>query len=179
MRLSEHIREAKPTVVERWYDLLLESYPPETVTLWKSKQDKFTSPVGATFSKALRTLVDEVVAWRDASALTAPLEDIVRIRAVQEMAPGKALAFILGFKKLLRELFAEDITREDLVQELAMYDARIDNLALLAFDVYTKNREKLFEMRVTEFKNAYHMVFRKAGIVCDTPRSALGLEDET
>lgn len=177
MRLSSLIRDNKPAVVERWYDQILSAYPVETVRLWKKGRDQFGNPVGATFTRCLGPLLDALMDWQDPAAIAAPLDEIVKIRAVQDMAPGKALAFIPAFKKILRELFGEAIVAQGLMDELAAYDARIDNLVLMAFDIYTKSREKLYEMRVQEFKNAHHMIFRKAGIMCETSRQALGLED--
>lgn len=179
MRLSQLVLENKQAVVESWYGHVLAAYPPETVKLWKSQKDAFRNPVGSTFLVSLDKLVDAVVAWKDAADMAKPLEDMVKIRAVQDMAPGKALAFVFALKKVLRELFAKNIAEEGLGEEVAMYDARADNLALMAFDVYTKSREAMFEMRVCEFKNAYHMAFRKAGITCESPREALGLEDDS
>ena len=175
MRLAQLIKDSKAAVVERWYELVLSSYPQETVTLWKKQRSEFANPVGATFLGALDELLEAVLAWQDAGAVSAALERIVKIRAVQDMPPSRALSFIPGFKKLLREQFAESIASEGLVQELAMFDARMDNATLIGFDIYTKSREQLFEMRINEFKSAHHMAFRKAGIICESPRQALGL----
>lgn len=173
MQLSKLIQDNRTEVAQRWFDVLLSSFPPETRKIWKANKDRFTNPVCHIFEESLEALIDGLVAWRDADVLAKPLNEIVRVRAVQDVAPSKSLAFIPGLKKLLREMFAGQVEAE----EFGVFDLRLDNLTLMALDVYTKNREQLFVMRIEEFKNAHHMAFRKAGIICESPRQALGLED--
>lgn len=168
MTLAQLIRDEKTAVVDRWYDLVLSTYPGQTAKVWKANTDRFTNPVGQTTLRVLGTLVDQLLRWDDAKAVCAPLEELVKIRAVQDFTPAKALSFVFFFKKVLRELFAETIAREGLGGELAVFDGRVDNLALMAFDIYVKSREELYRMRVDEFKHAHRMLFRKAGLMCDS-----------
>ncbi len=173
MQLSQLIQDNKAAVVEKWLDQLLSSFPPETQKIWKKNKDRFTNPVCCTFQDSMEAMVDGLVTWNDAEALAKALNEVIKIRAVQDVAPGKSLAFIFGLKKVLREMFGGKAD----AGELGVYDTRLDNLALMAFDIYTRNREQVFCMRIDEFKHAHHMAFRKAGIICESPRQALGLED--
>lgn len=173
MQLSQLIKDNKTVVVAKWLDHLLSSFPPETQKIWKSNRDRFTNPVCHVFEASMGALLDGLMAWQDAEALVKPLNEIVKIRAVQDVAPSKSLAFVPGLKKILRGMFGGQAEAGD----FGVFDMRLDNLALMAFDIYTKNREQIFCMRVEEFKNAHHMAFRKAGIICESPRQALGLED--
>ena len=43
-------------------------------------------------------------------------------------------------------------------------ESRIDGLGLLAFDVYSKRREKIYEIRANEMKGRVSLLLRKAGI---------------
>ncbi|MEG6550757.1 RsbRD N-terminal domain-containing protein [Desulfocurvibacter africanus] len=173
MQLSVLIQENKAAVVDKWFDHLLSSFPPETQKIWKKNKDRFTNPVCHIFHASLEGMVDGLVSWQDAEALARPLSDLLKVRAVQDVAPSKSLSFIFGFKKVLREMFGGQAD----AGELGVFDTRVDNLVLMAFDLYTKNREQVFCMRIDEFKHAHHMAFRKAGIICESPRQALGLED--
>ena len=61
---------------------------------------------------------------------------------------------------------AEDL--ETLRKQHRDLEARIDGLALLAFDVYTKRREKLQDIRVDEVKRRISGVMRKSGLSGDS-----------
>lgn len=168
MTLAQLIRDEKKAVVEQWYDMVLATYPAQTAKLWKASSDPFSNPVGQTTMRALSELTDHLLVWNDAAAICASLQPLVKIRAVQDFSPSKALAFVFSFKKVVRGLFAKAVAREKLDAELADLDSRVDNLALLATDIYVRAREDLYRMRLDEFKRTHRMLFRKTGIMCET-----------
>ena len=53
MSLNELLLQRRKIVLQTWLDLLLSTYPPETVRLLKKETDQFANPVGHTFSVAL------------------------------------------------------------------------------------------------------------------------------
>lgn len=171
MTLAQRITSGKESLVDRWYDLVLATYPGETAKLWRKDRGLFTNPVGQTTRRALSDLVEHLLAWSDASAICASLDEVVKIRAVQDFSPAKAMSFIFLLKKALREVFAEDIAKGGFEAELTAFEARVDNMALMGFDVYVREREKIFTMRVDEFKRTHRMLFRKTGIMCETTDS--------
>jgi hypothetical protein len=123
----------------------------------------------------LARLVDELIVWQSPDRICEALSDIIKIRAVQDFTPGKALAFVFSFKKIVRERFEREVHDRRLHDELSLFDSRVDNLSLLAFDIFVKQREQIYAMRVEEFKNRHHMLFRKAGIQCADAGEVLGL----
>lgn len=171
MTLAQRIANGKESLVDRWYDLVLATYPGETAKLWRRNSDPFTNPVGQATHRALAELVDHLLVWSDAQAICTSLDEVVKIRAVQDFTPAKAMAFIFLLKKALREVFAKDLAGGGLDAELAALEARVDNMALMGFDVYVREREKIFRMRVDEFKRTHRMIFRKTGIMCETTDS--------
>ncbi len=59
------------------------------------------------------------------------LDDIVRIRAVQQFSASDALGFIFLLKKSLRESIPEKMMKDQhLVGELLKLESRVDSLAL-------------------------------------------------
>ena len=96
---------------------------------------------------SLEELFDGLLAGRPAADLTGALDGIVRIRAVQELSPSRALEFIFLLKRAVREALGDD-TRADLTD----LDAAIDRLALAAFDLYTQCKEKVHELRRNEIR---------------------------
>ena len=53
-------------------------------------------------------------------------------------------------------------TIEGRLAELLAFETRIDNMALLAFDVYFESRRQVYEMRVKEVKRAHANIVRLA-----------------
>jgi hypothetical protein len=48
-------------------------------------------------------------------------------------------------------------------------ETRIDTMGLIALDLYTQAREKIFQMRVNEVKRAQHNLLRRARMIVDSP----------
>jgi hypothetical protein len=156
--------EKKAAIVGGWLDLLLEDYPPETVRFLKGQTDPFANPVGGIFREAIAQLYEELIGETDPGRSAALLDRIVRIRAVQDLPPSRALAFVPGLKKVVRSVLVNGSVRPEEWREL---DDRIDRLALLAFDVYLACREKIHEIRFTELRNRTQLLLQRAGLVVD------------
>jgi hypothetical protein len=129
----------KQALLEKWLERTLATYPRQTLQFLHDEKDRFRNPVGHTLREGLATLLDEVAGEMDAARIRPALESIVRLRAVQDFTPSQAV----GFVYLLREIFAEE---GEGAGSPAM-QKRIDELALLAFDLYMKCREEIFEIK--------------------------------
>jgi len=150
MTLQELLAKNKSRILDRCLNLLLDTYPHDSVTLLKNQQDPFANPVGSTFRRELEIVLNGLSEWVDPGNLTPSLDAIVRIRAVQEFRPSDALAFMVHLKKAIREELQEVRMSPELVNDLARLDFRIDELTLAAFDLYVACREKIAEIRVGE-----------------------------
>jgi hypothetical protein len=92
------------------------------------------------------------------------LSRTLKIRAVQEMRPAEALKFIFQLKQVLREgLLKEERQRTAIDASLADFEPNIDAMALFAFEIYAKHREKVFEVRISDVKRQVsHLLKRSA-----------------
>ena len=169
MKLTNLLTQKKSQILDRWLKLLYDSYPPETSIFLKKEKDKFDNPVGYGLSRGLHGLYEALVQEGEAEQVLAALDEIIRIRALQDCAPSKALAFIFLLKNIVREELAEDLEEENLARELADLDSRIDGLSLLGFDVYTRRREKICEIKINEVKKRVSGLMRKSGLSMDDP----------
>ena len=79
---------------------------------------------------------------------------MVRVRAVQEFTPSEALAFLFELKSVIRGVVGEADGVALGQEELGEIDGRVDQLALLAMDIYIECRERIFEIRVNEIRNS-------------------------
>ncbi len=138
--------------MERWFQLILETYPADTSGFLKQEKDRFINPIGYTISQEIEVLYDELLQEMNPDKLAACLDNIIRIRAVQDFSPSQTVAFIFLLKKAIREELASKIAENRVLEELLKFESKIDKLVLLAFDIYMKCREKVFEIRVSEVK---------------------------
>lgn len=155
MRLIDLLREKRAIILQRWFDLICESYPPETSNLLKNEKNRFTNPVGYAISDGIEGLLRGLLDEMDSKAddIRAPfLDNIIRIRAVQDFTPSQAISFIFLLKNVIREELKTKIHENGIAKELFTLESRIDGLALLSFDIYMKCREKIYELRVNELK---------------------------
>ena len=171
MRLNNLLAERKTAIVKKWFSLAIETYPPETAKFLKSQKDLIANPVGRTFYQGLEELFDELLKGLDHETATDSLDPIIRIRAVQHYSPSQATGFIFFLKKVIRENFRKEIFEEALLEELLAFESKIDELGLIAFNIYVKCREKIYELKANEMKNSTFKAFERAGLVKEMPES--------
>jgi hypothetical protein len=137
----------KPDIAAAWLARTLLTYPEQTVGFLCRERDPFRNPVGHALAASLPLLVDELLGEMDPARLTTALEPIVKIRAVQDFTPRQAVGFVF----LLRPIIREGCGKADAGAPAdPRIEARIDEMALLAFDLYMACRERLHEVRAGE-----------------------------
>lgn len=162
MKLVELLTERQGAVSERWLDAVLAEYGPVTAARWRREKDPFANPVGHSLATGLPALVAAVA--RDGEltdeASTA-LEEIVRVRSVQDMAPSRAVAFVWLLRDAIRAELADALAGGAHASELVGVDCRIEQLALTAFDTYVELREQVFRLRQEELKRSVASILRR------------------
>jgi hypothetical protein len=158
---KEHI------ILERWFDLIVETYPAESRQFLENKKDRFDNPVAYEFRQGIEGIVEALVDGMEHDILIEHLDRIISIRAIQDLSPSKAVAFIFLLKTVIRRELKEELTKKGLSEELVEIESRIDGLALLCFDIYMKRREKLYEIRTNEAKTRVSGLLRMAGLLSD------------
>ncbi len=139
-------REDQERITKQWLQRTLLAYPPQSLAFFLHEKDKFRNPVGHAFAEQLPAIVEELMGGMDRARLSNAIETIVRIRAIQDFAPGRAIAFLFELKSVLREGF---MGREE---DRIVVEERIDEAVLLAFDLYMACREKIYEVKAEEAK---------------------------
>ncbi|MHB8204113.1 MAG: RsbRD N-terminal domain-containing protein [Desulfomonilaceae bacterium] len=163
--LVDLLLENKKAIIKHWTDLTIDTYPPEAGSFIRNQKNQFANPVGAAIINGAEALFDWVMSGsKDYSPdVVRRLDDIVRIRAVQQFSASDALGFIFLLKKSLRESIPEKMMKDQhLVGELLRLESRVDSLVLTSFDIYMKCREKLFEMRAMEIRNRTSRILERA-----------------
>jgi len=162
--LEKFLAANKATILKRWFELILDTYPPDSRKFFGTQKNRFSNPVGANLSEGLEGLLDGLVHGVDSEseAFSDFLDKIVRIRAVQEFSPANAVGFIFLLKTAVRENLAKEIHDQRMLEELLEFESRIDGLALVAFNIYMQCRETIFEMRATEIRSRVSRILERA-----------------
>ena len=168
MQLATLLSQKKAAILGRWLAMIFESYPPETAIFLRKEKNRFDNPAGYRISEGLEGLYGALLQEMERDQVLTCLDEIIRIRALQNFTPSQALAFIFLLKIVIREELAEEIQKENLAAELLDLESRIDGLALLGFDVYTKRREKIYEIKADEAKRRVSGLMRKTGLTVKT-----------
>ena len=143
----------------------MESYPFDATGFLKQQKKQFANPVGYTTSKGLEGIFEGLLNNKAFDEITPFIDDIVRIRAIQDLTPSQALVFLFHLKSLIREqLGAEGQTY---LEELRELDSRIDALTLISFDTYVKCKEKIYELKANEVKRNTYRLLQMANLVCE------------
>jgi hypothetical protein len=163
MSLRELLNERRPALCARWLDAVLGEYGEVTASRWRKERDRFANPIGHALSDGLPLLLDAVVGGRGAGerAMTA-LEDIVRIRSVQDLAPSRAVGFVYLLRAAVRQELGDALAGAH-AGELAELDARVEQLALVAFDTYVGLREHAYQLRQEELRRSVASILRRWG----------------
>jgi hypothetical protein len=150
MTVAELLAPRKNAVVERCLRLTIETYPHEATTFLQEEKDPFVNPIGSSLRRGLKVILDGITTASELEELAPSLDAIIRIRAVQDLRPSEALVFAVHLKKAIREELQREQMTPELMNDMARLDLRIDKMALLAFDLYTKCREKISEIQLSE-----------------------------
>ena len=162
MRLAELLVRRRDLLFPRFVELTWAT-DPGGAAFAKREADPFQNPVGATVTGALREIYDGLAAGLGAADVAAAVERMVRLRAVQGLAPSEAVRFTLLLRQAVLESLAASEAREDkegkegregregregeaaALSELEVVERE---LLLLAVDRYVACREKLFDGRL-------------------------------
>lgn len=151
--LWELIGQRRVAVADRWRERILASYPDQTGRFLEREPDRFANPVGHALREATLTTVSAMAERRAPEELGAVLDELVHIRAVQELCPSRALGFVLELKPAVREVLSDSLGPAGPRAELEAVEAWVDRLLLVAFDLHAACREQLFSIRVDEIRN--------------------------
>jgi len=161
--LEDLLKKERTRVVKRWFADILETYPEETARFLKGEKDPFANPVGAAIREGIEGLFEELLLETASENLSSFLDKVIRIRAVQDFTPSATVSFLFSFKESVREVLKREIVKHDLHEELVSFDSRIDCFALLAFDIYMKCREEIYELRAQEMRRSRDSAVRMMG----------------
>ena len=164
MNSENLLSEKKSKIIKKWRNAVIKSYPEDGQGFLKREKSQFANPVGLTISTEIETLYDEIISGDNMEKISSCLDSIIRIRAVQDFKPSQAVAFVLQLKQIIKEELGNDHS-----DEMRILDNRIDEVTLLAFDIYSACRQKISEIRVNEVKSQVGKLLERANLISKIP----------
>ena len=151
MELIEALSNKKKEILSLWIKRTLDSYT--APGFFKSSKDPFANPVGVNIANGLASLLDLLMSKEELQAYHKPLDQVVRIRAVQDFTPSQAMAPFLELKWVVKQVLSGDKETQPLLGMLDTLDCEIDRMALATFDIFSECREQLYRNRIRELKS--------------------------
>lgn len=173
MSLTHLLSDKRSTIVKKWRDAIIASYPKDSRGFLKREKSQFANPVGNIIGQEIEALYDEVLKGDNADKISSCLETIIRIRAVQDFAPSQAVAFVLQLKQIIREEIETGHS-----PEMDVLEGKVDDALLLAFDVYSKCRRQIYDIRVREVKNQVGKLLERANLIVEVPEESSGAQED-
>lgn len=160
MQLSHTLTEEKGEILDHWIDAVLSSYPADASGIFKREKDRFANPIGYNTKQALTSLYDALFAGAepDFDKVLPALDEFVKIRAVQTFAPSEAVAFVFQLKETVGAECRKKGAPEISLSEWHAFEALLDRVAAMVFDLYMACRERLYQTRIQEIKSKNHML---------------------
>lgn len=157
MEFNAFLQENNVAILDRWIDRVLATYAPESKRIFKRFEDQFANPVGYNVAQRLKEFYRAFCEEEDPAASAAALEQLIRIRAVQDFTPAEAVSFIFELKRIVAEEYRK--SGGGFEPEIWLgFAERVDTVALMVFDIYLANRERLYQVRIAELKSGRHIL---------------------
>ncbi len=160
MNLYKLLLKKKSVILKKWLDEIFDTYPADTSKFLKGEKDMFANPVGHTIAANAEYILEGLIKGEDVAALSAYMEWIIRIRAVQDFTPSQTVSFMNSLKMVIISQLKTELSKHNVCDEWEELEVRIDSLTLLAFEIYTKMKDKMHEIRMKELEKSERFLIR-------------------
>lgn len=146
----------RDAAVGEWLAQTFRTYPAQTARLLEARKDRFQNPVGYALRVSLPALLDELTGGFDRARVRAALDEVVRIRAVQDFDAEEAIGFVFLLKPILREQLDPPGGLGEALER------RVEELAALAAELYDDCRKRMIEIQRREAERRVYVARRIA-----------------
>ena len=161
MAFKETLERKKEKIVRRWLDGALSLYVRDASAAFARQKDQFANPVGHSLREGTLAIFEALIEGQGAEKIRQHLVEIIKIRAVQQFSASEALGFIHRLKEIVWEETNADQGETEISAEFLMFEKGVDEVMLVAFDIYVECREQVFEIRSKELKRRVSWIVDK------------------
>ncbi len=159
--IYDKCKQEQDTILTKWLADFFKHHSLDAVGVSRTVDDKFLNPVGHTVKTALKYLYPAILGDDvEQEEIKKQVQELMRIQAVQQLSPAQAIVPLQALKEHLYTLLKKEIEKN--FKEYKEICDRIDTLMLIAFDIYTQDKETLYRIRVNELKSAQSQILRFA-----------------
>ena len=152
--IYEVLQRNEQHILAEWRSKVFSQVPHVSLSGSTSKS-QFTDPISYNIEKDTAVIFKWLIKNADDKDLAEALEEICRLRAVQNSKPSEALGFIWALKQVIHQLLANQKIISSNADGLIDVDERIDEIARQSFDFYCACRAQIYELTVNEIKWLY------------------------
>ncbi|NLZ18114.1 MAG: hypothetical protein GX087_10340 [Desulfobulbaceae bacterium] len=149
--LAEILAAKQKQILDIWTERTLGTY--SAPGFFKKSLDPFANPVGVQIRSGLAALFELLRDQAEPAAFVGPLDQVIRIRAVQDFTASQAVVPFLELKWVVKEVLAQELQRRLLADQLNEFECAVERMALVGFDLYCQCREQLYRNRIQELKS--------------------------
>jgi hypothetical protein len=160
-QFRDYLLQRKDRIVKNWLDAAIATYPQDTAQFLKQQKDQFANPVGATLSRELNNIFGELLSESSSEQLPQSVDAVVRVRAVQDFSPSQALQVFTILKDVLRRQLDDPVRQNGWQAEHRELEDKVDQLNMLAFDIYVKCKEQVWELKARQAQDRVSYLLRK------------------
>lgn len=147
-------------IVKKWVDFALSTYPSKAKHFFENQKDPFLNPVGNILRNELTAIYKEILKPKASDDFPIHVDSIVRVRAVQDFSPSAAVVVFRKLKEIVEEeLDIKSFLTKDPNSVLEFY-RKVDDICFLAFDIFMKCRERIWELKTKEFQASLKNILR-------------------
>ena len=171
--MDSHLHQKRRDLIQKWTADAVAVFPADAAKFLKSVKDPFANPAGTTIATEIAFLFDALLAGLSPGEISPRLDRIIQLSSVQDIAPSRAVSFVFKLKEILRKELGELLRDPRILEQYLEFDARIDRLALCAFDSHAGLQQRLADIRVREVRNQVATLLRMTDISLEEPQSCV------
>lgn len=164
MEVNTLIKKEYVSILKLWLKAFWARFG-EGAVYFHKEVDQFTNPFGYHIEESFRGILlglSEEFSWENFDPY---LDKLAQIRAVQERVPSLAVGLFLDLKKVIRETLGERIITKFGFATLLELEDKINSLIVRFMDYYQAYRERIYEVRLEEWKRNHYLLLKRAGII--------------
>jgi len=165
--LIKYLENKRDGILKKWKAIFWDSFGEEAKRFFTKEVDRFQNPFGYRIDETFEGLIGVLFGDFDWEEADYYLKRLIQVRAVQETAPSKALNMFIQLKGIIRKEVGEDILKKFGIEEFIKLEDRINAFIIRSFDFFMDYRERLNQIRYDEWKRAYYLLLKRAGLVYD------------
>jgi len=159
--------QKRKEIVQGWIQGALSIFPKDATRFFGKSKDPFGNPIGTTVSTEIEVLFDAITGDAPSEELEPHLDRIVQVMCIQDVEPSRSVGFVFELKKVVRKALASELKDRRGLEWLLEFNARIDDLALRAFDSFARHRQRISDIRVRDAHGRVSTLLKMAGMNWD------------